>query len=83
MPTFWVENKNFSQNFVFAFEKLVIVAWIRIRDPESGSRWGKNPGSGSVKNEFGSETLVDSISSFLQELRFKPGERGGLCQEKS
>ena len=50
IPTFWVENQNFSQNFVFAFEKLIFVAFL---DPD----WGKNPGSGSVKNESGSEPL--------------------------
>ena len=49
IPTFWVENKNFSQNFVIAFEKLVFGCL----DPD----WGINPGSGSVKNESGSETL--------------------------
>ena len=44
MPTFWVENKNFSQNFVFAFEKLVF--YCLNPDPE------KNPGSGSVKKRI-------------------------------
>jgi len=44
IPTFWVENKkfkNFSKNFVFAFEKIYFfVAWIRdpdwekIQDPD-------------------------------------------------
>jgi len=49
LPTSWVENKNFSKNFVFAFEKFVFCCL----DPD----WGKNPGSGSVKNESGPETL--------------------------
>ena len=30
IPTFWVENKNFSQNFVFALKKLVFC----ILDPD-------------------------------------------------
>jgi len=34
LPTFWVENKNFSQNFVFALEKLVFCCLDP--DPESG-----------------------------------------------
>ena len=46
-----VENKNFSQNLDFAFEKFVYFCL----DPDPD--WGKNPGSGSVKNESGSETL--------------------------
>jgi len=53
-PTFWVEIKNFSQNFVFALKK--IVAWIRIRIGK------KIPGSCFVKNESGSETLVGKLS---------------------
>ena len=40
IPTFWVENKNFSQNFVFAFEKVVFCCldpdpdWKEIQDPD-------------------------------------------------
>ena len=37
IPTFWVKNKNFSQNFVFVYEKLV--SWCP--DPGSGSGLGK------------------------------------------
>ena len=53
--TFWVENKNFSPNFVFAFEKFVFCCL----DPDPD--WEENPGSGSVKNEFGSETLKSEV----------------------
>ena len=58
IPTFWVESKSFSQSFVFAFEKLVF--FCLYLDPGSGIQnpdWKTNPGSGSVKNESGSETL--------------------------
>jgi len=41
IPTFSVENKYFSQNLVFALEKLFFVAWIRIRDPDPESGLGK------------------------------------------
>ena len=37
LPTFWVGNKNFSQNLVFALEKLVLCC----PDPGSGSGLGK------------------------------------------
>jgi len=37
LPTFWVENKNFSQNFVFAFDKFVFC----YLDPDPGSGCGK------------------------------------------
>ena len=50
--TFWVENNNFSQNFVFALEKLFFCCL--------DSDWGKKHGSGSEKNESGSETLLSS-----------------------
>ena len=51
IPTSWVENKNFSQNFVIAFEKMSFSLDLR-------SGLGKKiPGSGSVKNEYGSATL--------------------------
>jgi len=53
IPTFWVENKYFSQNFVFALEKLVFCCL----DPDLNLE--KYPGSGSVKNESGSETLIN------------------------
>jgi len=63
IPTFYVDNKNFSQHFFFALEKLVFCCLDP--DPGSGSGirnpdpdWGKSPGSWSVKNESGSETLA-------------------------
>ena len=34
IPTFLVENKKFSQNFVIAFEKIIFFAWIWIRNPD-------------------------------------------------
>jgi len=37
IPTFWVENKNFSQNVVFALEKLDFGCL----DPDPGSGLGK------------------------------------------
>ena len=49
----WVENKKFR----LPLKNWFFVAWIRIRDPN----WGKNPGSGSVKDESGSETLVGTV----------------------
>ena len=51
IPTFLVEIKNFSQNFVIAIGKMCFCL-----DPD----WKKIPGSGSVKNESGSATLVST-----------------------
>ena len=41
IPTFWVENKNFSKNFVFAFKRFVCFSgldpdqdWGKIQDPD-------------------------------------------------
>ena len=51
IPTFLVENKNFSQNFDIAYEKMCF-------DLDPDPDWDKIPGSGSVKNESGPATLV-------------------------
>jgi len=54
--TFLVENKKISQNFAIAFEKMCFGL-----DPD----WENIPGSGSVKNESGSATLILNSAVFL------------------
>ena len=54
IPTFLVENKKLSQNFVIAFEKMCFGL-----DPDPD--WEKMPGSGSVKNKSGFATLQKSM----------------------
>ena len=69
LRTFLVEKKKISQKFVIAFEKMFF-AWILIRTRDRDTK--NFPGSGSVKNESGSATLVIEIPVLVNSFHVGP-----------